>query len=78
MQVLTLDSPLLISDYYSLLRAEVPIMLGLSARITLLKFETSETISEKPILDENLFKLPEDFTLMKEEEMDAKMKSLFQ
>lgn len=65
-----------ISFYYSLSHVEVPIILGISAKITLLKFEASETIAEEPILDENLFKVPEDYQPMKEDEMDSKLKSL--
>lgn len=60
-----------------MLYAEVPLELGISARITILKFQTSETITKTRILDENLFKVPEDYEAMKEEELDAMIKSIF-
>lgn len=66
---------MLIFAYYSL-HAEIPITMGVSARITLLNFETSEGKAEKSILAENLFKIPEDYQVIKEEEKSQIMKML--
>ncbi|KAK7595008.1 hypothetical protein V9T40_001441 [Parthenolecanium corni] len=52
-------------------RLEIPIKLGISAKVSILKFQTAETLSEE-VLHEDLFKIPKDYEDYEEKQKKKK------